>query len=286
MRYFLDHLSFRYAWFRLRDYVRMLAFECRHFTVPHLGLLSVQVVDHCNLNCKGCSAYSPLAKEWYADVVQIQKDLLELAKKVQFGQIVLIGGETLLHPQLTELVQIVKRIYPKASVVITTNGILLPKMSDDFWKVCNEERVLIIVSVYPPYQEKMSTYVELARKNKVSVLPIFSSDVWKLLKNSPMGSGYSADKIFRKCPLKTCHRLYHSKLYLCQMCFLEHYNRYFNENHETVKGYDIYKYSGKELVEFMKRPDPACRYCTWVMKNETTQWDYSKREKSEWCGDV
>lgn len=70
------------------------------------------------------------------------------------------------------------------------------------------------------------------------------------------------------------------------LVFFRHYNRYFNENHPTVKGYDIYKYSGKELVEFMKRPDPACRYCTWVMKKETTQWDYSKREKSEWCEDV
>ena len=70
------------------------------------------------------------------------------------------------------------------------------------------------------------------------------------------------------------------------MFSLKHYNRYFNENHPTVKGHDIYKYSGKELVEFMKRPDPACRYCTWVMKKETTQWDYSKREKSEWCQDI
>ena len=253
---------------------------------PHLDELSIHIVDHCNLDCKGCSVLAPLAEKWFYDAAQIERDLLELAKKVQFAQIVLIGGETLLYPKLTELVQIVKRIYPKASVVITTNGILLPKMSDDFWKVCRQHKVLLFLTVYPPFREKLNEHLESAKRKGVCLMTLGSVDHWEIMRYSFGQSKYSPNAVFQECGCKRCRQLYHSKLYLCSACFFQHYNRYFNESHPTVKGYDIYKYSGKELVEFMKRPDPACRYCTWVMKKETTQWDYSKREKSEWCEDV
>ena len=265
---------------------RRLVFPIVNWRRPHLDELSIHIVDHCNLDCKGCGVLAPLAEKWFYDAAQIERDLSELAKKVQFAQIVLIGGETLLHPKLTELVQIVKRIYPKASVVITTNGILLPKMSDDFWKVCRQYKVLLFLTVYPPFREKLDGYLESAKRKGVCLMTLGSVDRWMIMRYSFSRNKYSLNAVFRECENKRCRQLYHSKLYLCSACFFRHYNRYFNESHPTIKGYDIYKYSGKELVEFMKRPDPACRYCTWAMKKETTQWDYSKQEKSEWCEDV
>ena len=261
-------------------------FPIANFRRPHLDSIEIHVADHCNLNCKGCSVCSPLTKVWFCDVVQTEKDLLELSRKIQFARIALIGGETLLHPELTELVQIVRKAYPKVRVDIVTNGILLPKMSSEFWTVCRENEVFLCLSMYPPFRRNENTYLDLAKDEKVRMILAKNDSVWNKITCSFHRDKSSADAHFRVCEQKNCHKLWHSKLYLCPACFLQHYNRYFNENHETVRGYDIYKYSGKELQQFMTRPDPACRYCTWVMKKEITQWDYSKREKSEWCEGV
>lgn len=285
MRFFFKSLCHGNFWYGRSAFQRK-SFPIVNFWRPHLVTLDIHVVDHCNLNCKGCAAFSPLAKEWFYDVVQLERDLLELSKKIRFFQLKLIGGETLLHPKITEIVQITRRIFSKKSVLsIVTNGSLLPQMSGVFWKVCRENRVFLALSVYPPFQKHLDTYCKLAKANGINVLRQYNWQHWDSLQCS-FGNQRGAEIFYRSCNQNTCHKLWNSKLYICPMCFLQHYNHYFNENHETVKGYDIYKYSGKELVQFMKRPDPACRYCTWVVKNETTQWDYSKREKSEWCEDV
>ena len=261
---------------------RRLVFPIVNWRRPHLDELSIHIVDHCNLDCKGCGVLAPLAEKWFYDVAQIERDLLELAKKVQFAQIVLIGGETLLHPKLTELVQIVKRIYPKASVVITTNGILLPKMSDDFWKVCRQYKVLLFLTVYPPFREKLDGYLESAKRKGVCLMTLGSVDRWMIMRYSFSRNKYSLNAVFRECENKRCRQLYHSKLYLCSACFFQHYNRYFNENHETVKGYDIYKYSGKELQSFLNKPIPFCRFCHHAVHRKSFPWEVSKRRAEEW----
>ena len=277
----LCHGKFGYVWIGL---------GCRFFRIvnfwrPHFGTLDIHVTDHCNLNCKGCSLLSPLARGWFCNVEQIREDLLELSKKIAIFRFQLIGGEPLLHPEITKLVCVVKEAYPKSRVIIVTNGSLLPKMGDDFWEFCRNNRVSFTLSVYPPLQIHLNEYLKLAKDNDIYVRSAYHK-TWYKLRFSFKIKGDVKDIHYRLCEQKICHKLLDSKLYLCPLFSLKHYNRYFNESHPTVKGYDIYEYSGKELVKFMKRPDPACRYCTWVMKRETTQWDYSKREKSEWCEDV
>lgn len=285
MRFFFKSLCHGNFWY-VRSAFQRKSFPIVNFWRSSLSLLDIHIVDHCNLNCKGCTAFSPLAKEWFYDVVQLERDLLELSKKIRFFQLKLIGGETLLHPKITEIVQITRRIFPKKSVLsIVTNGSLLPKMPDGFWKVCRENGVFFTLSVYPPFQKYLDVYLKLAKDNGIHVILEYNAQNWDNLRCS-FRNQRGAEIFYRSCKQNTCHKLWNSKLYICPMCFLQHYNHYFNENHETVKGYDIYKYSGEELVRLMKQPDPACRYCTWAMKKETTQWDYSKREKSEWCEDV
>ena len=125
MRYFLRSLlkgNFIYVGYMIRK----KCFPVLNWWYPHLDSLDVHIVDRCNLNCKGCCALSPVAGEWFLEISEAKKDLFELSRKVRIFQIGLIGGEPLLHPKLIDLIQIVREAYPKASVVITTNGILLP----------------------------------------------------------------------------------------------------------------------------------------------------------------
>lgn len=40
--------------------------------------LDYHLTTHCNLNCKGCSTFSPIAKEWFAEVNSCREDMKAL----------------------------------------------------------------------------------------------------------------------------------------------------------------------------------------------------------------
>ena len=111
----------------------------------------VHVCEHCNLNCKGCYHFSPLAKEEFLDVVEWENDCKRLSilfdREMEF--ISLMGGEPLLHPKICDLLKITRKYFDIGDVSIITNGILLLDMDDDFWNTCRENNVTIRQTKYP-----------------------------------------------------------------------------------------------------------------------------------------
>lgn len=98
-----------------------------------LDYLEVDIVDHCNLNCSGCTHFCPLVGENYMDVEHFKKDLTQL--KTFFSHIKqfrILGGEPLLHKDVAKFVQYSREILPNSDIRIVTNGLLLSKMPDDF----------------------------------------------------------------------------------------------------------------------------------------------------------
>lgn len=73
-------------------------------------VIGVHLVEHCNLKCKGCDNFSPLAAEEYVNVKQYANDLKRMSDL--FGdnveRIDLYGGEPLLHPQIVDLLNIAR----------------------------------------------------------------------------------------------------------------------------------------------------------------------------------
>lgn len=273
----------RFLWEQIR------ALQKKVHVAPYLYQVSISAVEHCNLNCKGCSTFSPLAKEELIDVAQLEKDLQELSKKLQIAGLYIIGGEPLLHPAIAEIIAMGRRVYPREKITLTTNGILLPKMSDHFWDTMRSNRARILLSLYPPYKDRLSDFCRLIRQQGVALENIYDRNLkkrWEAMRYSFRATHADIHRIYRACKYKNCIQLYRSKLYICNAFHLKKYNEYFHESQETIRGYDIYQYSGRELQAFMNQPDPCCRYCGWVLKNETIPWDYSKRKKSEWCADV
>jgi len=73
---------------------------------PRLQRLVVHLTDHCNLNCKGCTHFSNIAKPAFADVEQFECEFKQLATIFsEITEIYLLGGEPLLHPRLTEFLR-------------------------------------------------------------------------------------------------------------------------------------------------------------------------------------
>ena len=65
--------------------------------LKHIPLIEYHLVNHCNLNCKGCAHFAPLAKPWFADINEFEKDLNQLSSKVIIDKLTLFGGEPLLN---------------------------------------------------------------------------------------------------------------------------------------------------------------------------------------------
>lgn len=91
--------------------------------------LRIVVTDYCNLNCSYCynegnSKHSPITHE--IDYISLHNVIPFLVRF--FDDIIITGGEPMLHPQIEQILQsfITERKVPR----ITTNGTLLEKLID------------------------------------------------------------------------------------------------------------------------------------------------------------
>ena len=116
--------------------------------MPHIEL---HISDKCNLNCKGCSHFSPLFDEINAVFENKMKDIKDI--KALFDNIFridILGGEPLLNPELKKYVTSLREELPETFIQIYTNGILIPTLDDDVLEAIYQANVGISISEYLP----------------------------------------------------------------------------------------------------------------------------------------
>jgi molybdenum cofactor biosynthesis enzyme MoaA len=111
----------------------------------------IHVAEHCNLNCKGCEHFSTLAPKKYLDAEIFERDCRRLSELTGgwIDQIAVLGGEPLLHPQITSILSIARNCFPTGKILILTNGTLLSVQNGSFWESCNKNHLHIEISSYP-----------------------------------------------------------------------------------------------------------------------------------------
>lgn len=261
-------------------------FHLRNLNKTYISQLETHLCDHCNLSCKSCTHFSPLVTEpVFTDLEQYTKDIRALSKKLEIRTILLLGGEPLLHPQLNDFMRVTRETYPHSRIFILTNGLLLPKMPNDFWETLRQCRIHIRWSKYPLLKDKFSEIYRHLKKHRALSFGEISSKYTGCFYNfSPFSPNGTEDpkQAFRECFAKGCVTLYRGKLYTCPACYVFRANEYFHANHEVPEGWDIYKYSGKELQSFLNKPIPFCRYCHHGVHPKSFPWEVSKRKAEEW----
>lgn len=117
-----------------------------------LNEIYVELTSYCNLNCKSCEAFSPLAKKKeYVSYEQFSRDFHKL-KELYPGKkmkILFLGGEPLLNPDITKIIKLTHTLFPNWEKSILTNGILLNQMEEDFYKTLKEADVYVRISIHP-----------------------------------------------------------------------------------------------------------------------------------------
>lgn len=249
--------------------------------LPVLDYVETHLVDHCNLNCICCNHYSSISPEYFADINEFKKDFTELAKKVKFKVVRLLGGEPLLHPNINEFLVVARGVFPKSRLAICTNGLLLNKMSESFWETCRNNNIIIDLSRYPVNAEMIPGFIELIEKNDVKAGNIHPGEKMYVTHNK---LGNSDKKIaFERCGIKNFKItvLRNGRMYTCpKATYIDIYNFYYGMNIPMDKGVDIYKHTGRQIVKYLAKPINACKYCMYcVMQRD---WKVSLKAKEEW----
>jgi hypothetical protein len=251
---------------------------------PHI--LETHLVDHCNLNCKGCSHFAPLVKgEVFADVEIFNRDMERLKQLFDnIYEIRLMGGEPLLHPGLFSFVDIARKAFPNARIAIFTNGILLSGMNDHFWKSCAEKNILVKISYYP-IELQLHKIMQKAKENNVRIkLP---AQIKHFFKHMNIDGNSDPAASFRNCRLmfKT-PQLRDGKLYPCFFPAYAHiFNNYFNRPIDVTDNdfINIFEFDDpSDILKSLDRPIPMCRWC--LIRRSFAKWDLSQQDIHEWTG--
>lgn len=253
--------------------------------------LEIHIADHCNLNCAGCSHFSPLAKHELVSVEEFRRDFERLGEilKHSCNEIHLLGGEPLLHPDIITLMKIARKNFTHGRILIVTNGILLAQKEENFWQECNNNNIIISITHYPIKLEEEKIR-SLAKKFDVKFEWYASNDSKSFFSKMPIdlsGKG-SIARNFAACHIANlCVQLSHGRLYCCPFIpYVHFFSEYFSQDIDITEedSIDIYQEGLNEdaILQRLSKPFSACRYCKISKMTWGLQWKISEKKISEW----
>lgn len=250
----------------------------------------VHLADHCNLNCKGCDHFSPIADENFLCVDSYQRDLNRIKQLFgnRVGRIHLMGGEPLLNKNTINIIEATRSTFPYSQIELVTNGILLLDQSEKFWQSCHDSNVVIRPTKYPikiDYQE----ILKKSERYKVAFRFYNNGEEIKQLYHMKLDiSGkQKAPHSFTYCRMSNqCAFLKNGKLYTCPVIpNICHFNKYFGQSLVVSENDYIDLYSNttaEEILTFLSQPVPFCRYCNTRQIGYGNDWGCSSKKIGEW----
>ncbi|MEE1516543.1 MAG: radical SAM protein [Lachnospiraceae bacterium] len=252
---------------------------------PRLKQFDVNLVDHCNMKCKGCLRFSNLVDEpVYADYDVMIKDW-ERMKELFWGvqRIKLMGGEPMLSPDLCKYIVEARRIFPDADIMVTTNAILINDKCTELFKVMNENHVYFDISLYEPMEKHISRVEDILKANGVwYVVNHTKGDFSKIICDKPL---YDKDEAYRTCFASHCHHLREGRISVCSR---PQYIHILNERYGTdIPNWDgvwnIYEEKdGWELDRKLSSSFEACKYCAPPVNYEWGRADSNTAKMEDW----
>lgn len=217
--------------------------------------LSYAIVSHCTLKCDGCGSKSELksTKASFIPVDVFKADIESAAKFMQVHEFIISGGEPLLHKNLIDLLKIVKSSKIAEIVRVTTNGQLINRQPEEFWKNIDK----MVLSLYPNTpidNEYVLTYAEEKCKRYNIQLELNTPSEFMRI-YAPIDERRDTNKIYRECKIAHeigCHTLDRGRYYKC-------YGPIINKIEED--GVPIEESAIREYIENKTIPLKSCYSC-------------------------
>lgn len=248
---------------------------------PLLQSLETNIVDDCNLNCKGCSHFSNLFERGASVPFDIYcKDLKQIADNVYINQFNMLGGEAILSDRILEYIEYTRKLLPYTYIELISNGLLIPRQTEEFFLCCARNDITISISGYKPTLLLKSKIRDILEKYHIAY--IFREDVKEFGKNIDLSGTADRQEAVKRCRENKCHFFRYGKIYKCPFealgnVFFEH----FGLDVRLDGGTDIYEedLNWETLIDKLKyEPVEACRYCG---TEEKIEWEVSNQPTAE-----
>lgn len=230
---------------------------------PYLSYLEFHVADHCNLNCKYCTHYSPLVTDpVFSDYESFASDLQQLKKFIpDIGIIRILGGEPLLNPDLGKFITLTRELYPTSIITVVTNGLLIKQMNSALVELMKEKMAFIHISLYPPLQDKIQEIKQFLYEQEI---PYTITEMNREFSKTQILNPHSDEDFFYSCFQASCTCLQDGKLAPCYAPFTtKYFNEAFSQNLPTDEGIDLYNdtLTLEDLKTRLLLPMERCFYC-------------------------
>lgn len=241
--------------------------------ISYISQVQLPVTMRCTLRCKECNSYVPYCKgipeEFeYEDMIKSVERLLSSYKTI--ANVLLYGGEPLLHKDLYRLVNSFAQNKQIEKVTIVTNGTLLP--DEQLLNSICKPNVYVRISNYGSLSRKKDELIAMLKSRKVN-LEVTDFKFWN--RNPTVDILDESTEELRKkvkncCSIAKALTIIKGKLFFCG--FSAFYD-YFQAVPDYGDNYvDLLKFDGtdeelREKIDGMLKmsedglPKKACRYC-------------------------
>jgi hypothetical protein len=121
--------------------------------ILYLPKLEFGALDTCNMRCEHCASTSPLLSNAnLPDLDLFVRTLANLSRVMRCGELKFVGGEPLLNRHLCDFMAAARRSRMFGQIRVTSNGLLLSSMSDEFWRLAD----VVEISLYPSARNRLT----------------------------------------------------------------------------------------------------------------------------------
>lgn len=253
----------------------------------YISYLNANIVDGCNLNCKGCTHFAAFfnRNEIYS-LKNFRRDVRRLSQICDVVSFRLLGGEPLLKKNLDKYIAITRQYLPKSNLGIVTNGLLLSSTSQKILDALRENNFVVYISRYPPTEKILDEIKTLLNENKIS--SSFIGPIQKFGVFITLHDGNNPEESRKKCAGNdNCRFIRDGKIYKCPPDALKFRlaEKFGIKCLPAATSADLYASNFSSMLEML---DGDVEMCSWCSEQPTRRisWEPTNNPQLEdWLSD-
>lgn len=196
----------------------------------------------------------------------------------------LIGGETLLYPDIIAAMEALRESFATQKLYIFTNGLMIPRLDDAFWATAARLDIILAITRYP------------IRFDYDAAIALCAS---KGVRTEVFGDRSMKDSFYRfaldpakkqnkriahfKCFNRGCVSILGERLYPCSIsACVGHLNKACGTDFRHTEGDSLKVDEIKSAAEIRRLRDNPVPFCGYCRAPQTVPYAPSKRQVSEW----